>query len=93
MQKEYENNLQYRLIMLQYTKEVFMRKTISFIAQGPDDDYELACIQKAVSLNITISDVLEAIRGRLKYAEDVSEAEVAFLESLRSQLYEHYVEG
>ena len=70
-----------------------MRKIVSFIAQGPDDDYELACIQKAVQLNISISDTLEAIRGRLKYAEDVSEAELAFLENIRSQLYEHYVEG
>lgn len=70
-----------------------MRKTLSFIAQGPDDEYELMCVQKAVHLNITISDVLEAIRGRLKYAEDVSEAEFAFLENIRSQLYEHYVEG
>lgn len=70
-----------------------MRKTLSFSSINQDDDYEFKCIQKAVNLNISISDALEAIRGRLKYAEDVTEAETTFLESLRSQLWEHYVEG
>lgn len=72
-----------------------MKKTVilKFEFDEGDSQYDYDCAAKGVSLNGSIYDALQAIRGRLKYSEDVSEVEYAFLESLRSTLSEHYVEG
>lgn len=67
--------------------------TITYEIIQPSDMYDLKCAQNGVQLNIAIYDALNSIRNRLKYcSDDVSENEQAFLEELRAELSQAYIE-
>jgi hypothetical protein len=68
--------------------------TVSYIIDGTDNgsDYEFRCSMNATKMNGAIWDALQAIRARIKYCDDVSEAELDCLENLRSMLSEAYTE-
>lgn len=61
---------------------------------GDDDHtYEFECALKGVSLNHSVYECLNLIRSRLKHGQKVSKNERALLETMRSILAEHYIEG
>lgn len=67
--------------------------TITYEISQPSDMYDLKCAQNGVHLNISIYDALNSIRTRLKYcSDDVSESEQKFLEELRAELSNAYIE-
>jgi len=67
--------------------------TLSFRIEDRFDEYDVDCARNGVKLNIAIWDALQAIRSRLKYNDDnVTDEERAFLEELRSNLGEAYIE-
>lgn len=66
--------------------------TLTYLIEDQYDEHDFECARKGVSLNIAIHEALNSIRTRLKYAEDVSDAETAFLEELRSELGAAYIE-
>lgn len=72
-----------------------MKKKISvtYFIDGIEGQYDFDCAQKGVELNMVAGDVLNIIRNRLKYGEDVSEKEEEVLSSIRSLLGEIVIEG
>ena len=70
------------------------KATITFsFPNDHEHKYDIKCHNKAVELNCSVWDVLQKIRGRLKYSDNVTEAESEFLKELQEDLYEHYTEG
>lgn len=70
-----------------------IKKTLTFIVEPGDNDYDFECANRGTKLNMAIHDALENIRSRLKYGETVSNKEQQVLENLRSILAEVYIEG
>lgn len=66
--------------------------TVTYLIEDKFDEHDFECARKGVELNIAIWDALQTIRTRLKYAEDVSDTEQAFLEELRTGLSYAYIE-
>jgi len=64
-----------------------MKVTIKFEGDEFEDLESLQCIMNARQLMSTIWDIRQEIRGRLKYADDVNEAEATFLERLQEMSY------
>jgi hypothetical protein len=66
--------------------------TVTYIIDENNSDYDLRCSMAATDLNGAVWDALQKIRNRLKYCDNVSEAEINCLEEIRSILGESYVE-
>lgn len=72
-----------------------MKKTVtlSFRIEDRFDEYDVDCARNGVKLNIAIWDAINKIRSQLKYNDEgMSDKEREFLESLRSDLSEAYIE-
>lgn len=74
------------------TAQISKKVTITYFIRDQSDEHEVECARNGVKLNLAIYDALNTIRSRLKYAEDVSDAEVKFLEELRGELRQAYIE-
>lgn len=74
------------------TPQIKKKVTLTYFIYDSSDEHEVECARNGVKLNLAIFDALNTIRSRLKYADDVTEAEVKFLEELRSELRQAYIE-
>lgn len=66
--------------------------TLTYLIEDRFDEHEVECVRKGPVLNIAIWGALQLIRTRLKFAEGVTVAEQTFLEELRAELGNAYIE-
>jgi hypothetical protein len=60
--------------------------TVTYFIEELSDEYEFQCAQNGMTMKLGIDLALDKIRSRLKYCDDVSDAETAVLEDIRSIL-------
>ena len=60
--------------------------TVTYFIEEIGDEHEFKCAQAGQDMKFAIDDALDKIRGRLKYCDDVSDAETTVLEDIRSIL-------
>ncbi len=85
-------NMNHLIEQLEEERKKNLGSVSFYIPNDYDHKWEIACHFKATRMQVAISNVLNDIRSRLKYSDDVSEQEKEFLTKIREELYDMYIE-